>query len=317
MGLFKRTRQQPWEGDYPITRTRLYVLPSRAGLIFVAALVAMLLTAINYALSLGYILIFTLMGVFLVSLFHTWRNMAGLVVRPGRADPVHAGEIAEFRLTLHNASNLDRYAIRIETQTGNNETNFIDIGRQAEKIASVGIRTERRGWYPVPRIKLSSDYPLGLWRAWTWWQPDAGVLAWPLPENPASPLPQTFDPSGHVEHHAPGGEDFSHIRPYQPGDSIRRLDWKAMARQPQGDPFTREFSDGGVGGELFFDWNALPSTLDTEARLSRLTRWVEEAEEAGLPYALHLPGKTFKTGHGPRQRAACLEALARFGEARP
>lgn len=316
MRLFKRHAPQPWAGDFPIVRSRLYILPSRAGLIFAAALVAMLLTAVNYALSLGYVLIFTLAGVFLVSMFHTWRNMAGLIVRPGRTEPVHAGEIAEFSLTLHNEHGPERYAIHIDGRTGGHATHTVDVARGAEQITSIAIRTTRRGWHTAPRLRLSSDFPLGLWRAWSWWQPDAGYLVYPAPETPASPLPQSFAPDGHVEQHQQGGEDFSHIRPYRPGDSLRRLDWRAMARHPQDQALTREFSDGGVGGELLLDWDALPASLDTEARLSRLARWVESADGAGLPYALKLPGRHIATDHGPHHRATCLEALARFGEGR-
>ena len=88
-----------------------------------------------------------------------------------------------------------------------------------------------------------------------------------------------------------------------------------MARHPQGLPQTREFSDGGEGGELVFDWEQLPPGLDEEARLSRLTSWIELAEQAEQPYALKLPRRHFTTDRGPKQRAACLEALARFGEA--
>ena len=94
--------------------------------------------------------------------------------------------------------------------------------------------------------------------------------------------------------------------------AIRSGGWPG---HPQGLPQTREFSDGGEGGELMFDWEQLPPGLDEEARLSRLTSWIELAEQAEQPYALKLPRRHFTTDRGPKQRAACLEALARFGEA--
>ncbi len=69
MRFFGRTRT-PWEGDFPLTRRRIYVLPSRMGLIFAGALLVMLVLTINYGLALGYVLVFVLGGVFWVSLFH-------------------------------------------------------------------------------------------------------------------------------------------------------------------------------------------------------------------------------------------------------
>ena len=313
MRFFGRTRT-PWEGDFPLTRRRIYVLPSRMGLIFAGALLVMLVLTINYGLALGYVLVFVLGGVFWVSLFHAWRNLAGLVLRPGRGDPVHAGETAELNLSFLNPTRLARYAIRLDTGR-DTEAQEVDIAAEAEQMVSVALKTEKRGWQPAPLLRLTSDFPLGLWRVWTLWYPAAGVLAWPAPENPPSPLPQSHDPTGHAEQHQHGGDDFSHLRPYRPGDSTRRLAWRAMARHPQGLPQTREFSDGGEGGELMFDWEQLPPGLDEEARLSRLTSWIELAEQAEQPYALKLPRRHFTTDRGPKQRAACLEALARFGEA--
>lgn len=315
MAFFRRI-SEPWHGDYPLTRGRIYVLPTRMGLIFGAALAAMLLTAINYALSLGYVLIFLLASISLVSLFHTYRNLAGLVLRPGRAEPVHAGEIAELNLTLLNPRSYTRYSISIDTDEGA-EHPRLDISADAEQIASVALKTDARGWLPAPRFRLSSDFPLGLWRAWAWWQPHAGVLVYPALEEPPSPLPQHYAPDGHAEVHQQGGEDFSHIRPYRPGDPIRRLAWRAMARHPDDKPLTREFSDGGQGGELIFDWQQLGAMPDPERRLSRLASWVEQAETAGIPYALSLPRRHFDTDRGPAHRMACLEALARFEAGRP
>ena len=283
MRFFGRTRT-PWEGDFPLTRRRIYVLPSRMGLIFAGALLVMLVLTINYGLALGYVLVFVLGGVFWVSLFHAWRNLAGLVLRPGRGDPVHAGETAELNLSFLNPTRLARYAIRLDTGR-DTEAQEVDIAAEAEQMVSVALKTEKRGWQPAPLLRLTSDFPLGLWRVWTLWYPAAGVLAWPAPENPPSPLPQSHDPTGHAEQHQ------------------------------QGLPQTREFSDGGEGGELMFDWEQLPPGLDEEARLSRLTSWIELAEQAEQPYALKLPRRHFTTDRGPKQRAACLEALARFGEA--
>ena len=220
MRFFGRTRT-PWEGDFPLTRRRIYVLPSRMGLIFAGALLVMLVLTINYGLALGYVLVFVLGGVFWVSLFHAWRNLAGLVLRPGRGDPVHAGETAELNLSFLNPTRLARYAIRLDTGR-DTEAQEVDIAAEAEQMVSVALKTEKRGWQPAPLLRLTSDFPLGLWRVWTLWYPAAGVLAWPAPENPPSPLPQSHDPTGHAEQHQHGGDDFSHLRPYRPGDSIRR-----------------------------------------------------------------------------------------------
>ncbi len=301
-------RSIPRAGDHRIDRKRVYILPSRAGLLFAGAMATMLLATINYSLALGYVLTFVLASVGLVSLLHTYRNLAGLVLRPGRADPVHAGEVAELSMTLRNPSRLPRYALQIDVP-GNHQPVMHDIAPSAERMAAVALATRRRGWLAAPRLRLSTTFPLGLWRAWTYWQPASRVLVHPHPETPPAPLPDTSHADGETQAHRTGDDDFSAIRPYRSGDSLRRLAWKAMARSATGEPLTLSF-EGGGGGELLLDWRSLPTGMDDEARLSRLTRWVLQAEQAGQRFGLTLPGLEIDPDGGPAHLARCLEALA-------
>src|SRR5690606_4630090 len=57
-----------------LTQRRIYVLPTAAGLGFAIALVVMLVTSINYNLSLGYALVFLLGGAATASIVHAFRN---------------------------------------------------------------------------------------------------------------------------------------------------------------------------------------------------------------------------------------------------
>ena len=297
-------------GDYRLDRRRIYILPTRAGLLFAGAMATMLVATINYSLSLGYVLTFVLVSVGLVSMLHTYRNLSGLVLRPGRGEPVHAGQLAELNLTLDNRSGKARYALHVEVP-GNDESLIHDVAAEAEKIVTVAVATQRRGWMAAPLFTLATTFPLGLWRAWSYWQPASRLLVYPWPETPPAPLPESRQPDGETPSRRRGDEDFSALRPYREGDSMRRMAWKAMARTASGEPLTKSF-EGGTGGELLLDWQGLPAALDGEARLSRLTRWVLQAEAAGERFALALPLGSHGPDAGPAHRAACLEALATY-----
>lgn len=301
-----RLARGPHAGDLRLDRRRVYVLPTRAGLLFGLALATMLITAINYGLALGYALTFLLASVALVSMLHTWRNLLGLSLRAGRVEPVHAGELAELGLLLRNVAGPERFALSLSVP-GTAQPTSIDVAARTEHLVTVALPTARRGWLAAPRMRLSGTWPLGLWQAWAWWHPTVRVLVLPRPESPPAPLPES-GPSG-TERSGRGDEDFAAIRPFRAGDSPRRLAWKAMARSGGDALLIREF-EGGAGGELLLDWDALPASLDPEARLSRLTRWVIDAEAAGMRYGLRLPGTTLGLDAGPVHRAACLEALA-------
>jgi uncharacterized protein (DUF58 family) len=74
---------------------------------------------------------------------------------------------------------------------------------------------------------------------------------------------------------------------------------------------TKQFS-GRANTELWLDWQATQDTLGIEGRLSRLARWVIDANAAGLSFGLRLPGVTVPPAPGDAQHDRCLGALAMF-----
>src|SRR2546422_270240 len=73
----------------------------------------MLIGSINYNLSLGYVLTFLLAGVGIVSILHTFRNLAHLYVSAGRVAPVFARDTAQFELVFENKSDFDRHSLEL------------------------------------------------------------------------------------------------------------------------------------------------------------------------------------------------------------
>src|SRR3972149_4595322 len=92
--------REPETGTIFLAQRRVYILPTRHGITFGLALLLMLICSINYTLSLGYALTFLLAGMGLVSMLHTYRNLAHLYVSAARVEPVFVGEQAKFALPL-------------------------------------------------------------------------------------------------------------------------------------------------------------------------------------------------------------------------
>lgn len=302
--------RRPKVGDVRLTQRAIYILPSKAGVLYAAVLFSMLTASMNYQLSLGYALTFWLASTGIVAIFHTFRNLTNLTLRPGRVESVFAGQIAEFGLMLVNNSSRERHAIRMNGP-GMHAEIVVDLPPSAEQLATVAIATRERGWIEVPRIRLYTRFPIGLWCAWAYWYPGMRALVYPTPESPPAPLPEFAAAASSGNGRGKGEDDIAAIRPYQHGDSIRRIAWKAVARTGSDQLLSKQF-EGGDHGELLFDWNALPATLDAETRLSRLTRWIIDADSSGLRYALRMPGLATELDCGPAHRQTCLEALALF-----
>lgn len=314
--LYKRRGAEA--GEVMLVQRRVYIVPTHPGLIFAVMLVVLFLAATNYSLSLGFAFTFLLAGCGLVDMHLTFRNLAYLYLTAGRAAPVFAGEDAQFELVLINRRNYDRYAIWLDfVQDKRPEVaQPVDVPANSRHNLTLATRTTERGWLPAPRVRLQTRFPLGLLRAWAYWQPAAKALVYPRPEDNAPPLPfagtDKSDGGGSLGH-----EDFAGIRVYQAGDSPKRLAWRQIAKVDVdlgGSLVTKHF-EGGTVAEIVIDFAALPITMDLESKLSRMTRWVIEAEARGQAYAFHLGDTVLSAALGPSHQEACLRALALFGKA--
>ncbi|HEY8355209.1 MAG TPA: DUF58 domain-containing protein [Methylophilaceae bacterium] len=296
--------------DALLDRRHIYILPTRAGWFFGFVLLLMLAGSINYTLSLGFVLVFLLTGMAIVCMLHTWRNLAHLQARAGRADPVYAGETARFDIVLTDADGRTRHAVCARFDPAQDDTanpTCIDIPAGGSATATLSIRSRRRGWLQAGRIRLYTEFPLGLFHVWGYVELNNRCLVYPRPADSHIPFPSATDRrnQGGADTVA-GDDDFFGHRSYQPGDSPRRIDWKASARK-QG-ILTKQFQ-GAAQSALWFDWAATPGN-DDEQRISRLTRWILDAAALDRNYGLRLPNHEFAPDSGPSHMQQCLQALA-------
>ncbi|BDT58145.1 hypothetical protein MasN3_16390 [Massilia varians] len=303
-------------GEVVLSQRRVFILPTRAGIGFAVLLLVLLIGSINYSLGLGFALTFLALSCALVDMVFTYRNLAHLALQQGRVPAVFAGQEAQFELHVANRTALARYGVWIDFSDASNKgepRHAADIAAHGSASVLLGVPTSTRGWLQPARVVLSTRFPLGLFRAWSTWRPASRALVYPRPEEGAPPLPVSGNAVGSGR--AGGSDDFAGVRSYQAGDSPRQLAWRQIARLDPalgGQLVTKHF-EGGVGDELLLDFAQLPAQLDLELRLSRMTRWVLDAEQRALPYAFRLGAIHYDAGNGAAHQAACLRALALYG----
>jgi uncharacterized protein (DUF58 family) len=303
-------RHAPADHDPVILRhRRIYILPTKRGAAFLATLAMMLVSAMNYSLSLGFVATFLLAGLGAAALVHTFRNLAGIELRPLAAGETFAGAVMPFTLALAGGATA-RYAVTLSARGCKSVT--VDVVPDSALPVALELLTPRRGRIVLGRITLASDFPMGLWRGWAYVHFPLAGIAFPSPEVAAPPLP--VGDCGHDDRTMARGDDadLAGLRAYQPGDPQQRVAWKAVARGAGW--YTKQFDGGGGGGPIVLDWNALPAGLDPKARIARLAAWVLAAERAARPFALTVPGAALAMGQGREHRRAALTALALMPE---
>lgn len=282
-----------------LTQRRIYVLPTTAGMLYASTLLLMLVGSINYNLSLGYALTFLLAGLGIVAIVQSFRNLSGLELAPARHEAGFVGAQLHFGVQL--TSRRPRGGLRLQLDNG---AVVISHVRDHARL-QLALPAVQRGWQTMPRLTVSSSWPLGLVKAWSHARFDERCLAYPTPAERAPALPPSIGAGHHPDPDDP--DDFFGLRPHRSSDLPQHVAWKASARLDD-QLLSKQFA-ADQGAALWFDLARTPGgTL--EEKLSVLTRWLLDAHADRLSYGLRLGGRSLGPAAGPDHLHACLQALA-------
>jgi uncharacterized protein (DUF58 family) len=295
-----------------ISRRRIYILPTRFGLMLSALIVAMLIAGLNYNSNLALAFAFLMVGIAIVAMHRCNRNLAGITL-DARADAdTFAGQRAHLEFFVDNASRTARYDIQV--LCGTQAQVFFTLAAGLSRRVAVPVQAPARGVLRFDQIELRTNHPFGWFRAWTYLQIPLLVYIAPAPGGErALPSDRAAYQGEPQRFEAQGEEDFAGLIPYRPGDPLKHMAWKTLARR--GEPMVRSYVDPRAANE-WLEWSALTG-LNPEERLSQLCRWVLESGTAQRRYGLRLPGTTIDPDTGEAHGRACLRALALFDSSQP
>ena len=295
----------PVNSSTTLSRKHIYILPTRFGWLYGVLLIGLLTGSINYSISLGFAMTFLLAGLGLISMLHSWRNLANLNIEGKPAQAVFAGEMATFEIAVKDQSNRNRYSIF--AAFSGQETDIQDIPALGETTFKLMLPSQKRGYLESPRITFSTEFPVSLFHVWAYAQSTSQCLIYPNPSLQSKILPSADTDSGSSQLlGTQGDDDFAGHRHYQYGDSPKRVDWKASSRE-QG-LLVKQFQ-GESSTMVWLDFNATTGN-NLELRISQLTRWVVDAHRLNPKYGLRLPHLSIQPSAGDKHYHQCLSALA-------
>ena len=316
--LHRRIRQRsPARTHHLLGHNNIYVAPSAAGYVLAATLLILLVASINFQLNLGYALTFLITGSTIASLWMAHRNLRSIELRLGPLHPVFQGERATVPVILQSMHSLrERHAISLALHRTPDLLAWVhtDIPKGQTSTIELAHVPHQRGWHLVPSIALESRFPLGVFRLWSYWQPDGYILVYPAPEANAPPIR-----SGDAEvstqtrlQSTSSNAEPDGVRSYQRGDTMHSIVWKKAATAlatGSGDLVVRS-STSTLSHTLWLDAHAT-GLSDTEAQIARLTAWVLYAHDQHWQWGLKLPsGQRIDPASDSQHLRHCLTALA-------
>ena len=294
------------DGLARVSGRKIYILPTRYGMVFGLLLFTLLIASINYANNPAFILTFLLTGLFIQAIFHTWRNLLDLSVRWKHTDPVFAGESAFFQYLLRDSKGRAHYALQMGF--ANNDSIIVDCPAGDNVLVKIPCASTRRGFLEPGRLTLESRFPLGLLRAWCYLETNARAIVYP---TPVSGMLDAAIPSWGTAvegDRGVGTDDFVGHRVYHPGDSLGHIYWKALAGEKG--LLVKQFGGDRVN-RYWLDFDALENG-STEQRLSILSGAVQALSLDGAHYGLRMPDREIAIDAGEAHRHTCLSALALY-----
>src|SRR4249919_1873961 len=174
--------KQPESLPVQITRKRIYVLPTGFGLFIGLMLGTMLVGGLNYNNNPALLLVFLLAGVANNSLVHAHLILSGISLKSVHADPVYAGQALKLKFRFEGSGQRRRPGLQL--LAGSAQALF-ELTPDDEAEVLLEVPASRRGWMELGRLRLSTLWPLGLARAWSWLRPDDRMLVYPAPDPSA------------------------------------------------------------------------------------------------------------------------------------
>lgn len=257
-----------------LSHNTIYILPSKLGALFLCLTLVLFIVGVNYQNNLlllsSYLFILLQIYAFFMSFKNLYRIELELIdiqstFAPGKPiAKVKVSSIMPYRSLF--------------VCLGNN-THRVDLVDEAT-FELIQLPYESRGKYTLPRFLIFSNYPLGLVKAFSYWQPPSSVYVYP----PLSSKVKEF------EFNQIQGLDLEYqgINSFTSSDNPVRMSWKHVART--GDLYIKRFEQPMFeqsDSEVYLNYNE--EVGDKEQRLSSLATKLKIACENKQSVILYMP----------------------------
>lgn len=294
-----------------LTRKNLYTFPNRLGAMFLMLVVVLWVLGTNYQNNLILALAYSLISVFVLAILHAFLNLAGVQLRWLKVSPTYAGQPLQVWLEVSTRRKAGCENLSLQFLGGEAVTLVLAAGECLKVPITCAPQT--RGYCVPQALCVQSHYPLGMIRCWTWVKLQAEGVVFPAPMALDEPLSPSADNLNAWRAQTGLGDDFAGLKPYQTGDSLKKIAWKHWASG--GDLYTKYYATP-KGGDAWLDWAAIASS-NMEVKLSGLCYWALQYHRQQKAFGLRLPGVEIPIALGEGHLQQCLTALAVFSKTPP
>lgn len=284
-----------------ISLRRIFIVPTALGWLWAAVGGLLYVVGVNTSSNVPLILGFLMLALQLLAIFLTAQTLHGLQLNWQMQLEGCAGEQLPLMLQLTVPKGMRYLGLQLGPK-GRRWEGICEAGMQ--KIA-VPWQGENRGLHKLPRLRIDSQAPLGLWVCWVRLQLATEALLYPEPIAAAvveMPWPQAVGTQQAQQSAEP--HDFHSLQPHRPEEGPQRLAWKQLARG-HGE-FSKRFEAPSAKAVLL----SLQPGIEKEKGLSAIAARIKQLASKGDSYGLLVEHINIPPANSAEHRRICLRSLA-------
>lgn len=315
------SRRVPGRFMHKLSNRNIFIMPTRFGFAYLFFDILLFLLGTNYQNNIILLLSYLLASLFITVMMHSFYNFSQLTFSSDAKQTGFAKQIINFpiKVTGHKT----HFDINFQFSGPQHFVKEVKLAECSTKTIEVLLPwcSKQRGVNTLGRVKVFSEYSFGLFITWSLLDFSHQAIVYPEPKRLAdNQLFLTGLDEGEKENQTSvqkvsGGNDYSELKNYIPGESKARIAWKQFARG-QG-KFSKNYQVQ-QGSLLWLTLSEMPSS-DVEIKLQFLCFLILEYSKSKQSFGLiiDLPANTknstvikVEPNIGFEHQERCLTALA-------
>jgi len=299
-------RRIPASSTQRLSNRNIFILPSRFGFSYLIFVLVLFLLGTNYQNNVIILLSYTFASLFISAMLQSFFNLSGLKLHCQQQIFGYAKQLIPISLTV--TSEKKRHTLLF--QFPNQESYQLKTLAMGTTVVNISYSSKNRGINHPGRLRISSEYSLGLFTCWTQLDFGSEIITYPekrLFQNlHVSKMSAQDDDLG--VNIIDGGDDFGELRQYREGESLSQVAWKQLAR---GQGWLAKTSQQHQGRDVWLTLLNLPSS-DIEVKLQMICYLMLAQYQQGKNWGLDLGREKLSPSSGKKHLTDCLIMLAHY-----
>lgn len=230
------SRRVPSHFQHKLSNRNIFIMPTRFGFAYLIFVVLLFLLGTNYQNNIILLLSYLLASLFITVMMHSFYNFSQLIFTSKAKQSGFAKQVINFPITI--TGHKSHFDINFQFSQPQQFLKVVKLAECSAQTIEVLLPwyAKQRGINTLGRVKVFSEYSLGLFITWSLLDFSHQAIVYPEPKRLAdnqqylTGLGEGDKDNGASVQAISGGDDYSELKNYVLGESQARIAWKQFAR---------------------------------------------------------------------------------------